>query len=214
MRIYKPSQFTADDAWKAIDIERIGDATVRLHWTDQPYVWHINDGPEVFVVLNGSVDMHARAGGIEQIDRLEIGDIFHAESGDEHVAHPKRHRPRLGDRACRKSIIQFGKGSKMLKLKPSCEHCDKDLPANARDAMICSFECTFCSECVHTHFENVCPNCGGGFQPRPVRPSQPHKGKAHLGANPASTERVHNPKDLEAVREFNNDLKKVDPYFR
>jgi len=102
----------------------------------------------------------------------------------------------------------------MLTLKPSCEHCDKDLPPDARDAMICSFECTFCASCVHTHFENVCPNCGGGFQSRPARPANPHKGKAHLGANPASTERIHRPKDLEAHREHFKDLKTTDPYSR
>jgi len=102
----------------------------------------------------------------------------------------------------------------MLELRPSCEHCDKDLAPDARDAMICSFECTFCSECVHAHLENVCPNCGGGFQPRPVRPSKPHKAPAYLGERPASTKRIHRPKDLEAHREFNRDLKKIDPYYR
>lgn len=102
----------------------------------------------------------------------------------------------------------------MLKLKPSCEHCDKDLPPEARDAMICSFECTFCAACVHTHFENVCPNCGGGFQSRPVRPANRHKGNGFLGANPASTERLHRPKDIAEHRAFCADLKKLDPVFR
>ncbi|MEG0318159.1 MAG: cupin, partial [Comamonas sp.] len=63
--------------------------TVRLHWTDQPYQWHINDGPEVFVVLDGVVHMHTRSDGQESVHRLEVGDIFHAQSGDEHVAHPQ-----------------------------------------------------------------------------------------------------------------------------
>lgn len=80
--------FTGQTAWEALDIERIEGATVRLHWTDAPYKWHINDGPEVFVVLEGEVDMHLRKEGREQVWRLRPGDIFHAEDGDEHVAHP------------------------------------------------------------------------------------------------------------------------------
>lgn len=81
-------EFTGEKAWDALDIERIEDATVRLHWTDAPYKWHVNDGPEVFVVLDGEVDMHFRQEGAENVLRLLPGDIFHAESGDEHVARP------------------------------------------------------------------------------------------------------------------------------
>lgn len=61
---------------------------MRLHWTDAPYKWHVNDSPEVFVVLDGEVDIHIRENGIEKILRLKVSDIFHAENGDEHVAHP------------------------------------------------------------------------------------------------------------------------------
>ncbi len=61
---------------------------MRLHWTDKPYKWHVNDGPEVLVVLDGTVDMKTRDASGEQVFVLEKGDIFHAESGDEHVAHP------------------------------------------------------------------------------------------------------------------------------
>lgn len=88
MNVIKPQDFTGSRAWDALDIERIDDATVRLHWTDQPYKWHVNDGPEVFVVLTGSVDMHIRQNGVEAVHRLGPGDIFHAQDGDEHVAHP------------------------------------------------------------------------------------------------------------------------------
>lgn len=102
----------------------------------------------------------------------------------------------------------------MLELRPSCEQCDRDLPPASREAMICSFECTFCVTCVTTLLENVCPNCGGGFQPRPVRPAQPHKAPAWLGERPASTTRVHRPKDLDAVRAFSARLKSIDPYAR
>ena len=63
-------------------------SSVRLHWTDQPYKWHVNDGPEVFVVLDGAVDMKYRQGSEVQSIRLTPGDIFHAESGDSHIAEP------------------------------------------------------------------------------------------------------------------------------
>lgn len=82
------TDFTGNKAWDAIDIEHIKDATIRLHWTDAAYKWHVNDGPEVFVVLDGEVDMHIRQNGIENIIRLKLGDIFHAQEGDEHIARP------------------------------------------------------------------------------------------------------------------------------
>ena len=75
----------------------------------------------------------------------------------------------------------------MLELRPSCECCDKALPPSAADAMICTFECTFCRDCVDTWLNGVCPNCGGNFAPRPIRPV------AELIANPPSTRRVFNP---------------------
>lgn len=88
MRTIVPSTFTGSRAWQAMDIERIDDVTIRLHWTDAPYVWHVNDGAEVFVVVDGSVDMHTRQDGVEHVHRLGVGDIFHVQDGDEHVAHP------------------------------------------------------------------------------------------------------------------------------
>jgi mannose-6-phosphate isomerase-like protein (cupin superfamily) len=89
MQVLRPNEYTADRAWGAVDIERLADATVRLHWTDQPYTWHVNDGPEVFVVVDGMVDMHVRGGGgDERCFRLNKGDIFHADEGDEHKAEP------------------------------------------------------------------------------------------------------------------------------
>ena len=62
--------------------------TTRIHWTDQPYEWHVNDGEEVFAVLDGSVDMHYRVDGAEKVERLNVGDVFFAGVGCEHVAHP------------------------------------------------------------------------------------------------------------------------------
>ncbi|TNE65019.1 MAG: cupin [Alphaproteobacteria bacterium] len=88
MDFYRAQDFTADRAWAALDIADIEGASVRLHWTDQPYKWHVNDGAEVFVVLTGTVDMHHKQGGAVRIRRLEAGDICHAAVGDEHVAHP------------------------------------------------------------------------------------------------------------------------------
>ena len=89
MRVIRSRDFTATRAWGADDIANLGGATVRLHWTDQPYRWHVNDGEEVFAVLDGTVDMHYRELGVEQVVTLEAGDVFFAESGCEHVAHPR-----------------------------------------------------------------------------------------------------------------------------
>lgn len=75
----------------------------------------------------------------------------------------------------------------MLQLRPNCECCDKDLPPQSTEAMICSFECTFCRACANGVLQGVCPNCGGELVRRPIRP----QGK--LARNPASTERVLKP---------------------
>jgi uncharacterized protein len=72
----------------------------------------------------------------------------------------------------------------MLDLRPSCECCDIDLPPDSADARICTFECTFCARCVDDVLNGVCPNCGGNFVPRPIRPP------AELAVHPASTRRV------------------------
>ena len=75
----------------------------------------------------------------------------------------------------------------MLELRPTCEHCARPLPPDATDARICSFECTFCAACVDDVLGNVCPNCGGGFAPRPIRPARCWKGNNCLGTYPPST---------------------------
>ena len=72
----------------------------------------------------------------------------------------------------------------MLQMRPNCEACDKDLAADATDAFICSFECTFCRHCAESNFACVCPNCGGKLLPRPARPAP------LLDKYPASTRRV------------------------
>ncbi|WP_417461451.1 cupin [Kordiimonas sp.] len=89
MQFIEAKNFTAPRAWGALDIADIEGASVRLHWTDAPYKWHVNDGDEVFVVLDGAVDMHTRdAAGTAHITRMEVGHIYHARAGDAHVAHP------------------------------------------------------------------------------------------------------------------------------
>ncbi|WP_233171836.1 DUF1272 domain-containing protein [Dyella sp. ASV21] len=88
-------------------------------------------------------------------------------------------------------------GTPMLELRPTCEHCDKALPPASTEAMICSFECTFCHDCVAL-LSNVCPNCGGGFVPRPIRPAQDWKNGNSLARHPASSQVVHHPVDLAA----------------
>ena len=88
MRFVRSKEFTAARAWGALDLANMNGTTVRLHWTDQPYEWHVNDGEEVFVVLDGIVDMRYREAGAEHVVILEAGDIFLAGIGCEHVAHP------------------------------------------------------------------------------------------------------------------------------
>ncbi|MGY1411222.1 MULTISPECIES: cupin domain-containing protein [unclassified Luteimonas] len=88
MKVFRGSTFKADRPWGATDIANMGGVTTRLHWTDQPYKWHINDGEEVFAVLDGRVEMRYREAGLEHSTILETGDVFHAAVGTEHVAHP------------------------------------------------------------------------------------------------------------------------------
>ncbi|HNG59183.1 MAG TPA: DUF1272 domain-containing protein [Cellvibrionaceae bacterium] len=75
----------------------------------------------------------------------------------------------------------------MLELRPNCECCDKDLPPDSLDAMICTFECTFCRSCATTVLAGTCPNCSGNLVARPVRPA------AQLHRYPASSLRVVKP---------------------
>lgn len=89
MRIVRSKAFVADRPWGALDIAEMNGITTRLHWTDRPYRWHVNDGQEVFVVLDGTVDMHYRVDGREEVAVLETGDVFFADVGCEHVAHPR-----------------------------------------------------------------------------------------------------------------------------
>jgi hypothetical protein len=99
----------------------------------------------------------------------------------------------------------------MLELRPSCEHCNKPLPPDSLEARICSYECTFCATCVERVLGNVCPNCGGGFVSRPVRPSNNWKDDNFLGKDPASTEVKHRPVDAAAHALFSGAIKSIPP---
>ncbi|TRY33455.1 cupin domain-containing protein [Aliiglaciecola sp. M165] len=89
MKIIRSKEFKAAQAWGAKDIANMNGITTRLHWTDKPYKWHINDGEEVFVVLDGVVKMFYKENEIECSTTLNAGDIFYASIGTEHVAHPE-----------------------------------------------------------------------------------------------------------------------------
>jgi len=99
----------------------------------------------------------------------------------------------------------------VLELRPNCEHCDKDLPPGATDSRICSHECTFCASCVETVLFNVCPNCGGGFVPRPVRPVTERRKGVSLAKQPASTKRVHVKYDREEIARFAEMVRDIPP---
>ena len=99
----------------------------------------------------------------------------------------------------------------MLELRPSCEHCNEALPPDAPDARICSFECTFCSRCVDEVLGNVCPNCGGGFCPRPIRPARNWNDDNWLGKYPADTRVRHRPVDAEAHAQLAAQLRGIPP---
>jgi hypothetical protein len=98
-----------------------------------------------------------------------------------------------------------------LALRPTCEHCNKALAPDAADARICSFECTFCAHCVETVLGNVCPNCGGGFTPRPVRPRINWKNNNFLGAVPARTLARHKPIDPAVHADFSARIGAIPP---
>lgn len=93
----------------------------------------------------------------------------------------------------------------MLEIRPNCEHCNKDLPNTSTEAMICSYECTYCKTCALEIFENVCPSCSGNFVERPIRP------RKEIKENPASNKRVFKPKDLEKAKFNSGKFKNISP---
>ena len=99
----------------------------------------------------------------------------------------------------------------MLELRPTCEHCNSALPPDSPSARICSYECTFCATCVERILSNVCPNCGGGFVPRPIRPAKNWKNGNFLGKHPASTQVKHRPVDPVAHAAFAAAIRHIAP---
>jgi len=99
----------------------------------------------------------------------------------------------------------------MLTLKPNCEYCDKDLPIHSLEAMICTYECTFCINCVDEILENVCPNCGGGFSSRPVRPKIARRSGVSAEHQPPSQERVNTQFTLEEIKAFSSAARHIAP---
>ncbi len=98
-----------------------------------------------------------------------------------------------------------------LELRPNCECCDKNLPPDAADARICSYECTFCRDCVETVLSNVCPNCGGGFVPRPIRPKTARRDGVSLEHQPASGKRRYTKYSKDELIAFASQAKDVPP---
>ena len=101
-----------------------------------------------------------------------------------------------------------------LELRPNCEYCDVDLPPQSRDARICTYECTFCATCAEARLENVCPNCGGGFVPRPIRPRREWRPGLSLAKRPASTVRRRLAYDLDEITAFSERLRGIPPHER
>lgn len=87
----------------------------------------------------------------------------------------------------------------MLELRPNCEHCNRPLPPASLEARICSYEC------------NVCPNCGGGFVPRPIRPARNWKDDNFLGKDPASARICHRPVDPDVHARFAAEIHSIPP---
>jgi hypothetical protein len=98
-----------------------------------------------------------------------------------------------------------------LELRPNCEYCDRDLPPESTDARICSYECTFCADCVDTKLSNVCPNCGGGFVPRPIRPATEWRPGLCIATRPASTTRVHLSHSAEDIAALSQRIRDIPP---
>jgi hypothetical protein len=102
----------------------------------------------------------------------------------------------------------------MLELRPSCENCACDLPPDSQIAMICSYECTFCKDCVDNILTNVCPNCGGGFYQRPIRPTKSWCKGTGLNVHPATKNTTLKPVDKNKHAEFKQSIETLAPHLR
>jgi hypothetical protein len=98
-----------------------------------------------------------------------------------------------------------------LELRPNCEYCDRDLPPAATEARICTYECTFCAACVETKLHNVCPNCGGGFVPRPIRPANEWRPGKSVAKCPPATKRAHLSYDRDDIAAHIKRIEHIPP---
>lgn len=96
----------------------------------------------------------------------------------------------------------------MLEIRPTCENCNQPLPNDSTDAMICSFECTYCKDCVEHVLHNVCPNCGGGFEKRPVRPTDCYTRNC-VEQYPTGTKEIHHPVDLSTFHKIREHFESI-----
>ncbi len=96
----------------------------------------------------------------------------------------------------------------MLEIRQNCENCNKALPPNSTDALICTYECTWCTECNDNLLHNVCPNCGGNLEKRPIRP------KKELDSNPATDKVVYKPIDMNKYIPMRERIKSIPPEHR
>ena len=99
----------------------------------------------------------------------------------------------------------------MLELRPNCEICDRDLPPDSDQAHICTYECTYCTDCAHTVLMGVCAKCGGNLVPRPIRPKTAWRDGTGLGHHPAGTRRRYNKYTPEERRALSEKLRDVPP---
>lgn len=141
--------------------------------------------------------------------------MVHAEvRGVTRIAH-RAPRQLVTKRSFRRRVLDAGRmllrPYLVLELRPSCEHCKKLLPAHSTEARICSFECTFCSACVEQVLQGVCPNCGGNFCPRPIRPARDWNGENFLGKYPAGTRVVERALDGGRHAQLVEQVQHLDP---
>jgi hypothetical protein len=108
-------------------------------------------------------------------------------------------------------LVSTDEATMALQLRPNCEYCDKDLPPHAAEARICSYECTFCADCVENKLHNVCPNCGGGFVARPVRPATEWRPGLSVEKRPPSDKRVHLSYSLDDLAAHSAKLRNIPP---
>jgi len=99
----------------------------------------------------------------------------------------------------------------MLEIRLNCEYCEKNLPANSSEAYICSYECTFCRDCVEQVLHNVCPNCGGGFSTRPIRPQKAYRAGVSLEHQKASEQRITRKYSKEDIQSLVKKVRHIPP---